>query len=28
VPGTSRMSKPAKSTKPANPFVCDIPDNE
>ena len=29
VPGTSQVSsKPAKSTKPANPFVCDTPDTE
>jgi hypothetical protein len=29
VPGTSQVSsKPTKSAKPANPFVCDTPDNE
>ena len=32
VPGKSQVSsepdKSAKGTKPANPFVCDTPDNE
>ena len=32
VPGRSQVSsepaKSAKGTKPANPFVCDTPDNE